>query len=191
MERIWLKSYRADVPAEADVDAFSSIVNMFDQSVARFANKPAYIHMGVTLTYAEVDRLSRNFAAYLHDKLRLPKGARVALMMPNILQYPIALFGALRAGCTVVNCNPLYTPRELEQQLADSGAQAIVVLENFAFVLQKALAQTKVRHVIVTQFGDMLGWGKGRLISFSHQIRKKARAEMEYSECSAVFNCAA
>ena len=173
MERIWLKSYRADVPAEADVDAFSSIVNMFDQSVARFANKPAYIHMGVTLTYAEVDRLSRNFAAYLHEKLRLPKGARVALMMPNILQYPIALFGALRAGCTVVNCNPLYTPRELEQQLADSGAQAIVVLENFAFVLQKALAQTKVRHVIVTQFGDMLGWGKGRLISFAIKFVKR------------------
>ena len=173
MERIWLKSYRADVPAEADVDAFSSIVNMFDQSVARFANKPAYIHMGVTLTYAEVDRLSRNFAAYLHEKLRLPKGARVALMMPNILQYPIALFGALRAGCTVVNCNPLYTPRELERQLADSGAQAIVVLENFAFVLQKALAQTKVRHVIVTQFGDMLGWGKGRLISFAIKFVKR------------------
>ena len=173
MERIWLKSYRADVPAEADVDAFSSIVNMFDQSVARFANKPAYIHMGVTLTYAEVDRLSRNFAAYLHEKLRLPKGARVALMMPNILQYPIALFGALRAGCTVVNCNPLYTPRELEQQLADLGAQAIVVLENFAFVLQKALAQTKVRHVIVTQFGDMLGWGKGRLISFAIKFVKR------------------
>lgn len=173
MERIWLKSYRADVPAEADVDAFSSIVNMFDQSVARFANEPAYIHMGVTLTYAEVDRLSRNFAAYLHEKLRLPKGARVALMMPNILQYPIALFGALRAGCTVVNCNPLYTPRELEQQLADSGAEAIVVLENFAFVLQKNLAQTKVRHVIVTQFGDMLGWGKGRLISFAIKFVKR------------------
>ena len=173
MERIWLKSYRADVPAEADVDAFSSIVNMFDQSVARFANKPAYIHMGVTLTYAEVDRLSRNFAAYLHETLRLPKGARVALMMPNILQYPIALFGVLRAGCTVVNCNPLYTPRELERQLADSGAQAIVVLENFAFVLQKALAQTKVRHVIVTQFGDMLGWGKGRLISFAIKFVKR------------------
>ena len=173
MERIWLKSYRADVPAEADVDAFSSIVNMFDQSVARFANKPAYIHMGVTLTYAEVDRLSHNFAAYLHETLRLPKGARVALMMPNILQYPIALFGVLRAGCTVVNCNPLYTPRELERQLADSGAQAIVVLENFAFVLQKALAQTKVRHVIVTQFGDMLGWGKGRLISFAIKFVKR------------------
>jgi long-chain acyl-CoA synthetase len=173
MERIWLKSYRADVPAEADVDAFSSIVNMFDQSVARFANEPAYIHMGVTLTYAEVDRLSRNFAAYLHEKLRLPKGARVALMMPNILQYPIALFGALRAGCTLVNCNPLYTPRELEQQLMDSGAEAIVVLENFAFVLQKDLAQTKVRHVIVTQFGDMLGWGKGRLISLAIKFVKR------------------
>ena len=121
MERIWLKSYRADVPAEVDVDAFRSIIDVFEQSVARFANKPAYTHMGATLTYAEVDRLSRAFAAYLREEFKLPKGARVALMMPNILQYPIALFGALRAGYTVVDCNPLYTPRELERQLADSG----------------------------------------------------------------------
>ena len=173
MERIWLKSYPADVPAEVYVDAFRSIIDVFEQSVARFANNPAYTHMGATLTYAEVDRLSRAFAAYLREELKLPKGARVALMMPNILQYPIALFGALRAGCTVVNCNPLYMPRELEQQLADSGAEAIVVLENFAFVLQKNLAQTKVRHVIVTQFGDMLGWGKGRLISFAIKFVKR------------------
>ena len=173
MERIWLKSYRADVPAEVDVDAFRSIIDVFEQSVARFANKPAYTHMGATLTYAEVDRLSRAFAAYLREELKLPKGARVALMMPNILQYPIALFGALRAGYTVVNCNPLYTPRELERQLADSGAEAIVVLENFAFVLQQALVQTKVRHVIVTQLGDMLGWARGALINFVVKFVKR------------------
>jgi long-chain acyl-CoA synthetase len=173
MEHIWLKSYSADVPAEVDVDAFSSIVDVFDQSVARFANKPAYIHMGVTLTYAEVDRLSSDFAAYLHEKLRLSQGARVALMMPNILQYPVALFGVLRAGCTVVNCNPLYTPRELEKQLADSAAEAIVVLENFAFILQQALPQTLVRHVIVTRLGDMLGWGKGRLTNFALKFVKR------------------
>jgi long-chain acyl-CoA synthetase len=173
MERIWLKSYPADVPAEVYVDAFRSIIDVFEQSVARFANNPAYTHMGATLTYAEVDRLSRAFAAYLREELKLPKGARVALMMPNILQYPIALFGALRAGYTVVACNPLYTPRELERQLADSGAEAIVVLENFAFVLQQALAQTKVRHVIVTQLGDMLGWCKGRLISLAIKFVKR------------------
>jgi long-chain acyl-CoA synthetase len=166
MERIWLKSYRADVPAEVDVDAFRSIIDVFEQSVARFANNPAFTHMGATLSYAEVDRLSRAFAAYLLEELNLPKGTRVALMMPNILQYPIALFGALRAGYTVVNCNPLYTPRELERQLADSGAEAIVVMENFAFVLQQALRQTMVRHVITTQLGDMLGWGKGTLVNF-------------------------
>jgi len=173
MERIWLKSYRGDVPAEVDVDAFRSIIDVFEQSVARFANNPAYTHMGAILTYADVDRLSRAFAAYLHEELELPKGARVALMMPNILQYPIALFGALRAGYTVVNCNPLYTPRELERQLADSGAEAIVVIENFAFVLQQALRQTMVRHVITTQLGDMLGWSKGTLVNFYVKFVKR------------------
>jgi long-chain acyl-CoA synthetase len=173
MERIWLKSYRGDVPAEVDVDAFRSIIDVFEQSVARFANNPAYTHMGAILTYADVDRLSRAFAAYLHEELELPKGARVALMMPNILQYPIALFGALRAGYTVVNCNPLYTPRELERQLADSGAEAIVVIENFAFVLQQTLRQTMVRHVITTQLGDMLGWSKGTLVNFYVKFVKR------------------
>lgn len=167
MERIWLKNYPAGVPAEVNINAFGSIGEMFDKSVATFGKNTAYIHMGKALTYAEVDQLSRAFGAYLRQKLGLPKGAHVALMMPNILQYPIALFGALRAGYAVINCNPLYTPRELEQQLADSGAEAIVVAENFAFVLQQTLAQTKVRHVIVTQLGDMLGWGKGTLINFA------------------------
>ncbi len=166
MERIWLKSYPGSVPAEVDVDAFSSIVDLFEKSVAEFADRPAYVHMGTTLTYAEVDRLSRDFAAFLREDLKLPRGARVALMMPNVLQYPIALFGALGGGYLVVNCNPLYTPRELERQLADCGAEAVLVLENFASVLQQALPNTKVRHVITTQLGDMLGWGRGALVNF-------------------------
>jgi long-chain acyl-CoA synthetase len=166
MERIWLKNYPVGVPADADVNAFRSINEMFEESVATFAMNTAYIHMGKALTYAEVDRLSGAFAAYFREKLGLSKGAHVALIMPNVLQYPIALFGALRAGYTVVNCNPLYTPRELEQQLADSEAEVVVVAENFAFVLQRTLTQTRVRHVIVTQIGDMLGWGRGTLVNF-------------------------
>lgn len=166
MERIWLKNYPVGVPADVDVGAFSSIGEMFENSVARFSVNTAYIHMGKALTYAEVDQLSFAFAAYFREKLGLPKGAHVALVMPNVLQYPIALFGALRAGYTVVNCNPLYTPRELKEQLADSEAEVVVVAENFASVLQEALDQTAVRHVIVTQLGDMLGWGRGTLINF-------------------------
>lgn len=173
MERIWLKSYPEGVPAEVDVDAFSSIVDMFEKSVTKFADRPAYVHMGATLTYAEVDRLSRDFAAFLREGLKLPRGARVALMMPNVLQYPIALFGALRGGYVVVNCNPLYTARELERQLVDCGAEAILVLENFANVLQQALPRTMIRHVITTQLGDLLGWGRGALINFFVKYVKK------------------
>ena len=132
MERIWLKSYSAGVPTEVDVRAYRSIIDLFERSVAKFSDKPAFIQMGATLTYAEVDRLSRDFAVYLSEELKLQKGARVALMMLNIFQYPIALLGALRAGYVVVNCNPLYTARELERQLADSGAETIVIIENFA-----------------------------------------------------------
>lgn len=166
MERIWLKNYPPGVPAEVDVGAFRSIVDVFELSVAKYSNSTGYIHMGATLTYADVDRLSRNFAAYLSEDIKLPKGARVALMMPNMLQYPIALFGALRGGYVVVNCSPLYTARELERQLADSGAEAIVVVENFASVLQEALPRTAIKHVITTRLGDMLGWARGTLVNF-------------------------
>jgi long-chain acyl-CoA synthetase len=165
MERIWLKNYPAGVAADVDADAFCSISEMFDKSVATFERNTAYIHMGKALNYGEVNRLSHAFAAYLHERLGLAKGARVALMMPNTLQYPIALFGALKGGYTVVNCNPLYKPRELEQQLADSGAEAIVVLENFASVVQETLPKTAIKHVITTQLGDMFGWGRGTLIN--------------------------
>ncbi len=173
MERVWLKKYPVGVPAEVNIDAFSSIIHIFDHSVEKYKAKRAFVQMGATLSYADVERLSRGFAAFLNRDLGLAPGARVALMMPNILQYPIALFGALRAGCVVVNCSPLYTAHELSAQLADSGAEAIVVLENFAAVLQQALPGAMVKHVIVTQIGDMLGWPKGPLVNFAAKYLKR------------------
>ena len=136
MEKIWLKSYPPGVPAEIDVNEFRSLGDLFDRSVKRFADKTAYVCMGKAITYAELDAASARFGAFLQRDLGLPKGTRVALMMPNVLQYPIALFGTLRAGYTVVNVNPLYTARELEHQLKDSGAEAIVILENFRLIKQ-------------------------------------------------------
>ncbi len=173
MEKIWLARYPAGVPAEVDVNAYRSVNDVFVQSVDEFSNLPAFISMGAVMTFAELDRRSRDFAAYLQSGLGLARGARVALMMPNLLQYPVALFGVLRAGCVVVNCNPLYTSRELQAQLADSGAEAIVVLENFAHVLQKRVAQTGVRHVVTTQVGDLLGGPKGALVNFAAKFIKR------------------
>ncbi len=173
MDKIWLAHYPDGVPAEVDVDAFRSIEGLFARAVERFAAKDAFVSMGAAITFTELDRLSRDFAAFLQSDLKLPRGARVALMMPNILQYPIALFGALRAGCTVVNCNPLYTARELEFQLADSGAQAIVIIENFAHVLEKCLPKTRIEHIVTTQVGDMLGAPKGPLVNFAIKFVKR------------------
>ena len=144
MERIWLARYPKGIPADVNVSEYGSVGEMFDKSVAKFGPRAAYTNMGTAISYSELDRLSRAFAAYLQSVLKLQKGARVALMMPNILQYPVALFGALRAGYTVVNCNPLYSPRELEHQLADSGAELVVIAENFASVLAKVIARTAV-----------------------------------------------
>ncbi len=157
MESIWLKSYPPDIPAEIDVIEFASLRDLLKRSCQRFADLPAYSNMGATITYAELDRLSRDFAAYLQTSLGLHQGERVALMMPNLLQYPVALFGALRAGLVVVNINPQYTAAELEHQLTDSGAVAIVVLENFAHTLQKVLDKnpTLTMTVITTEVGDM------------------------------------
>ena len=149
MERIWLKSYPEGVPADINPTAYASIGDFFAANVDRYRDRTAYICMGRTMSYGELDRLSRAFASYLQNVARLPRGARVALMMPNLLQYPVALFGALRAGYVVVNCNPLYSPRELHHQLADSGAEAIVVVENFAQTLEKAIDGTQVRVVVV------------------------------------------
>ena len=173
MERIWLARYQPGVPADVDVAAYRSIGEVFEKSAAKFGARAAFVNMGTAISYAETERLTRGFAAYLQAVLKLPRGARVALMMPNVLQYPIALFGALRAGYTVVNCNPLYTPRELKHQLADSGAQAIVVVENFAWVLEQVIAQTEVKHVIVTGLGDMLGFAKGLAVNFVVKHVKK------------------
>ncbi|MDD5176855.1 MAG: long-chain-fatty-acid--CoA ligase [Sterolibacterium sp.] len=173
MERIWLKSYMPGVPAEIDIDEFKSLGDLFEKSVQTFAPRPAYINMGRAISYAELGRLSQHFAAYCQTVLNLPKGTRIALMMPNLLQYPICLFGALRAGYTVVNCNPLYTARELEHQLKDSGAEAIVILDNFASVLQQVVAKTAIKHIIVTSLGDMLGFLKGMLVNFVVRNVKK------------------
>ena len=173
MEKIWLKSYPPGIPAEIDVDAFRSLGDLFERSVARFADKPAYHCMGKSITYAELDALSARFGAWLQSELKLPAGGRVALMMPNVLQYPIALFGTLRAGYTVVNVNPLYTARELEHQLKDSGAEAIVILENFAHTLEHVRAQVSVRHIVVTSLGEMLGLVKGTIVDFVvRKVRK-------------------
>lgn len=177
MEKIWLKSYRPGVPAEIDVNEFGSLGELFERSVARFAAKPAYVCMGKTISYAELDAQTAHFGAFLQSELGLPKGARVALMMPNVLQYPIALFGALRAGYTVVNVNPLYTARELEHQLKDAGADAIVILENFAHTLEHVRARVPVKHVVVASMGEMLGFPKGAIVNFVvRRVRKMVPA---------------
>jgi long-chain acyl-CoA synthetase len=154
--RLWLKSYPAAMPAEINADAFASVPDLFEQIADKFADKPAVHNLGHSISYAALNRLSRNFAAFLQGLPGLGKGERVAIMAPNVLQYPVALLGILRAGMIVVNVNPLYTPRELEHQLQDSGAKAIVILENFAGVLQKVLGTTRIEHVITTQLGDLL-----------------------------------
>ena len=165
MERIWLKSYPKGVPAEVDPNVFRSLGEFFAASVAKYRRRTAFMSMGKAISYGELDQKSRAFAGYLQNVARLPPGARVALMLPNLLQYPIALFGALRAGYVVVNCNPLYSPRELKHQLANSGAEAIVVLENFADTVEKAIGGTAIRSVVVTGAGDQLGGARGQIVN--------------------------
>ncbi len=172
MEKIWLQSYPPGVPAEISIDHVASLVDLFEESCRKYADKVAYVSMDRAMTYRELDQLSRDFAGWLQAK-GLHKGDRVALMMPNLLQYPVALFGTLRAGCVVVNCNPLYTPRELEHQLKDSGATVIVIVENFAHVLQQVIKQTAIKQVIVTPMGEMLGGLKGMLVNLVVRHVKK------------------
>jgi Acyl-CoA synthetases (AMP-forming)/AMP-acid ligases II len=172
-ERPWLQSYPANIPAEIDVNEYRSVAAVFEASVAKFGDRPAYCNFGKNLTYREAGELARHFAAYLLGELQLKKGDRVALMMPNCLQYPIATFGVLLAGMTVVNVNPLYTPRELRHQLIDSGASAIVVIDNFGKTVQEVLADTPVKQVITTGLGDMLGFPKGALVNFVLKYVKK------------------
>jgi long-chain acyl-CoA synthetase len=171
--RPWLSSYPKGVPTDIDADQFTSIKDLFNQSCEKFADNNAFTCMGKTLTFRDLDALTLQFAAYLQSELKLARGDRVAVMMPNILQYPVAIFGILRAGFTVVNCNPLYTPRELEHQLKDSGAKAIVVVENFANTLESCIAKTEVKHVITTQLGDMLGFPKSLIVNWVIKHKKK------------------
>jgi len=165
MDKIWLRSYPRDVPAEIDLDSVPSLVALLETACRQFAGKTAYLSMGARLGFGELDGQSAAFAGWLQS-LGVVKGDRVALMMPNLLQYPIALFGVLRAGAVVVSCNPLYTPRELEQQLLDSGATVIVTIENFAHTVEQVIGQTTVRHVVVSSIGEMLGPLKGLLINW-------------------------
>ncbi len=166
MERIWLKSYPEGVPAEIDLSGVGSLGGFLKTSFENYRDRIAFMSMGKAMSYGELDRKSRAFASYLETVARLSRGARVALMMPNVLQYPIAAFGALRAGYVVVNCNPLYSPRELKHQLVDSGAEAIVVLENFASTVEKSIdGATALRTIIVTGAGDQLGGVKGALVN--------------------------
>ena len=184
MEKLWLNSYEQGVNAEIDITQYSSISDVFRQSVEKFAHQPAFQNMGKTLTYAEVGKLAEDFASYLQNVLKLPRGERVAIMLPNLLQYPIALFGILQAGLVAVNTNPLYTPRELEHQLKDSGATTIIVLENFANTLELVLPRTQIKHVIVASVGEMFGFFKGTLMNFV--LRKIKKMVPEYRISGAI-----
>ncbi len=173
MTKIWHKAYDAGVPHEINPEEYSSINEMLEIAFNKFKTLPAFHNMGTTLSYEEIDLQSKKFASYLQNHLMLQKGDRVALMMPNILQYPVALFGALRAGMVVVNVNPLYTPRELEHQLKDSEAKAIVIFANSAHVLEKVVAHTPVKHIMVTQIGDFLKFPKNHIVNFVIKNVKK------------------
>ena len=181
MDRIWLKSYPEGVPAEVDLNQLPTLARLIDESCSRFADSVAYVQMGRALKFSEIDRLARNFAAYLQKTARLAKGERIAIMLPNVLQYPFAMFAALRSGLIVVNTNPLYTAPELEHQLIDSGATAILVLENFAHVVQKVLPKTKVKHVFVTAVGDLLGFPKSAIVNYVVRKRRKQVPEWHIS----------
>jgi long-chain acyl-CoA synthetase len=172
MERIWLKHYPAGVPADIDPTQYDSLVALLEECFAKFRDRRAFVCMDKSISYGELDSMSRDFAAYLQTT-GLKFGDRVAVMMPNILQYPVATAGILRAGMTVVNVNPLYTPRELEHQLNDSGAEAIVILENFATTLEKVIANTRVKHVILANMGDLLGFPKGVIVNLVVRRVKK------------------
>jgi len=173
MDKIWLKNYPKGVPAEIDVRSYTSLKDILERSCARYRDLPAFSNMGTTLSYGQLDAMSRSFGAYLQQLPGLTKGDRVALMMPNLLQYPVTMFGALRAGMTVVNVNPLYTPRELRHQLEDSGAKVIVVLENFARTVQEVLQRTPVPHVIVTRIGDLLSFPMGLVANVAVKYLKR------------------
>ncbi|MBB3344407.1 long-chain fatty acid--CoA ligase [Luteimonas sp. RC10] len=172
-QRPWLANYPAGIPAEIDPNEYPSVPAVLDEAIAKYRDKPAFSNMGKTLTYGELDTYSRQFAAYLLGELKLKKGDRVAIMMPNCLQYPIAIFGVLRAGLTVVNTNPMYTARELRHQLVDSGAAAILVMDNFGKTVQDVIADTQIKQVVTTGLGDLLGFPKGAIVNLVVKHVKK------------------
>ena len=172
MDKLWLKSYPTGVPAEVDFSDYHSLAQLIEESMKKYAGRPAFICMGKSILYAELDAMSLKIAAWLQSR-GLQPGARVAIMMPNVLQYPVAMVGIIRAGYTVVNVNPLYTPRELEHQLKDSGAEAIFILENFATTLEQVIVRTAVKHVIVASMGDLLGTLKGSIVNLVVRRVKK------------------
>ena len=184
MEKIWLQSYEAGVPAEIDLSRYESIISVFEESVQKYGAQTAFENMGKGLSYAELAQQAQQFASFLQNTLKLPRGERVAVMLPNVLQYPIAIFGILQAGLVVVNTNPLYTPRELEHQLNDSGATTIIVLENFANTLELVLPKTQIKNVIVATIGDMFGALKGALMNFV--IRKIKKMVPDYRIAGAI-----
>jgi len=174
LEKLWLKSYPPGMPAEVPTPPYRSIRDLCEHSFATYPDNPAYTNMGTTLTYADLNRLSMQFACYLQDNLGLTRGERVAIMLPNVLQYPVAMCGIFRAGLVVVNVNPLYTARELRHQLKDSGARAIVILENFAHILEEVVADTNIAQVITTGIGDLLKWPKGMVTNLVLRHIKRA-----------------
>jgi long-chain acyl-CoA synthetase len=173
VEKIWLKRYPEGMPETIDPEHYNSLLELFDKSFSEFSSLPAYTNMDKTLTYKQVDEKTKAVASYIQNTLKLGKGDKIAVMMPNLLQTPISILGILRAGCTVVNVNPLYTVRELEHQLNDSETKAIFILANFAQTLQKALPQTQVKHIVLTEIGDMLGGVKKHLVNFVVKHVKK------------------
>ncbi|MBI5448431.1 MAG: AMP-binding protein [Gammaproteobacteria bacterium] len=174
MEKIWFKSYPADVPHEIDPDYYPSLVELFLTSCKKYHNLPAFSNMGTSLSYGQLDKLTRDFAAYLQQELKLKKGDRFAIMLPNLLQYPVALFGALRAGLIVVNVNPLYTPRELIHQLNDAGVSTLLVLENFAHTVEASQPSLSLKHILITKVGDLFPFLKASLVNFALKYVKKA-----------------
>ncbi|MFN3792850.1 long-chain-fatty-acid--CoA ligase [Massilia sp.] len=178
MDKIWLKSYPPNVPSEINPDQYASLVHMLEESFSKYADRNAYVCMDKFLTYGELDAYSKKLAGWLQSR-GMERGARVAIMMPNVLQYPIAIAAVLRAGYTVVNVNPLYTPRELEHQIKDSGSEAIIVLENFANTVQQVMGKTPLKHVVVASMGEMLGGAKGMLVNFV--VRNIKKMVPEYS----------
>lgn len=173
MEKVWLKEYPKGVPAEIETNRYASLNEMFEKSFQKFKDLPAFANMGSVLTYSDLERKSTCLAAFLQQELGLKKGDRIAIMMPNLLQYPVAILGALMAGLVVVNINPLYTARELQHQLNDSGARAIVLLENYAHVLAKVHQESRVQHIILTRLGDLLNFSKAVVLNFVVKHVKK------------------